>query len=254
MNEVIKNKQNIIEFVNQIELPELPKKLLNLVATKLIVTDEDKAAYVSAGSIFSFVAGLKSQQKEDVLNSTLLAQLAANKAFDREKDTENWYKKYREVLEKVGWVISDFDFTKYKAEGTTFEISKVMLDILAAIASENAMLVTKSAIDAVKALDNGSKAFTIWDSTTHSSTNGNFAIAPCVNDDGNVVMGIGCSYFSTQTINSNFLWFSYSSSSVDLYKGTQTVVLNEDVYSSVRKVVIEKLGDNAVNYIADLDI
>jgi hypothetical protein len=33
----------------------------------------------------------------------LLAQLAANHRFDREKDTLNWYEAYRTVLRGVGW-------------------------------------------------------------------------------------------------------------------------------------------------------
>ena len=51
----------------------------------------------------SFADGVTGQQKEDLLNSTLLAQLAANGRFDREKDTLNWYETYRTVLRGVGW-------------------------------------------------------------------------------------------------------------------------------------------------------
>ena len=51
----------------------------------------------------TFVDGLSGQQKEDVLNSTLLAQLTANRKHDRERDTGAWYDAYRGVLEQVGW-------------------------------------------------------------------------------------------------------------------------------------------------------
>jgi hypothetical protein len=61
------------------------------------------SAYVAAASVVSFTDGVSGQQKEDLLNSTLLAQLAANHRFDREKDTLNWYEAYRTVLRGVGW-------------------------------------------------------------------------------------------------------------------------------------------------------
>ena len=61
------------------------------------------SAYVAAASVVSFADGVTGQQKEDLLNSTLLAQLAANHRFDREKDTLNWYEAYRTVLRGVGW-------------------------------------------------------------------------------------------------------------------------------------------------------
>jgi hypothetical protein len=61
------------------------------------------SAYVAAASVVSFADGVTGQQKEDLLNSTLLEQLAANHRFDREKDTLNWYEAYRTVLRGVGW-------------------------------------------------------------------------------------------------------------------------------------------------------
>lgn len=252
--EPLTTSNDLINYVNSIELPQVPSRLVSAKIESLSITDDDAAAYVTAGGIIGFVAGLNGQQKEDVLNSTLLAQLAANKAFDREIDTVNWYKKYREVLEKIGWVASEFTFNKYSGSGSSVEVSKVLIELLEAIATENALLITKAAIDAVKALDGSSKAFTIWDSTTHSSSKGNFMISPCINSDGNVVMSLGCSYFSSNTVDSQFLWFNFSSSSISLYTGAQTITLNEDVYKQVREAVIKKLGDNATKYIADLDI
>ena len=36
--------------------------------------------------------------------------------------------------------------------------------------------------------------------------------------------------------------------------GSQTMVLDEDVYSQVREAVLEKLGSNAVNLVDDITI
>lgn len=61
------------------------------------------SCYVVAGSIVSFSDRVAGQQKADLLNSTLLAQLAANRRCDRERETLNWYDVYRRVLWGVGW-------------------------------------------------------------------------------------------------------------------------------------------------------
>jgi hypothetical protein len=61
------------------------------------------SSFVVAASIVSFADGVTGQQKEDLLNSTLLAQLAANRRYDRERDTLNWYDAYRSALRGVGW-------------------------------------------------------------------------------------------------------------------------------------------------------
>lgn len=242
-----------VDYIRSLDIADLPLDISRFVPTRVTETDKD-SAYVTAGGIVSFVAGLTTQQKEDVLNSTLLAQLAANKAFDRETKTKEWYGKYHEVLENIGWVISAFDFTRFEATGSKFTIESAVLQVVVAIASQSALLVTQAALAAVKAISSGSKAFAIWDRTTHSTSNGNFQISPCVASDANVAMALAAFYFSAETVDSQFLWFSYSSSSVNLYKGGQVVVLNEQIYKKVRQQIIEKLGDKATLYVANLEI
>ncbi|NJN74880.1 MAG: hypothetical protein HC799_19910 [Limnothrix sp. RL_2_0] len=125
-------------YVQSLELaaPDASLQDIHLSGFSLLQDKDKETGYVNAGSLVSFVAGVSTEHQNDVLNSTLLAQLAANKKFDREKDTEQWYKFYREVLENVGWVIQEFDFQRYAPSGATFEMNKVVLDILAAIATQ----------------------------------------------------------------------------------------------------------------------
>lgn len=245
--------QSRVDYIRSLPIADLPLDTLSFTPTRVTETEAD-SAYVTAGGIVSFVAGLSLQQKQDVLNSTLLAQLAANKAFDRETKTTEWYAKYHDVLENIGWVVSAFDFTKFQASGSKFTIEKVVLELIAAIATQNALLVTNAALEAIKSISSDSKAFALWNSTTHSTSNGNFQISPCVRSDNNVAMALAAFYFAAEAVDFQFLWFNYSSSSTDLYKGGQVVVLNDQIYANVRQAVIQKLGDKAVKYVANLDI
>ena len=54
-------------------------------------TNNQEQSYVDAGSLVSFTNRLSTQNKEDVLNGTLLAQLAADGVADRMKQKETWY-------------------------------------------------------------------------------------------------------------------------------------------------------------------
>src|SRR5947209_20542739 len=109
-----KNPQSAQNFVSELELTSPEEVRLPSLAvrpTPLAEVDPNKpSAHVVASSTASFVAGVSKQHREDVLNSTLLADLAASKKYDRENDTENWYQFYRTVLENVGWVIVEFSF------------------------------------------------------------------------------------------------------------------------------------------------
>jgi hypothetical protein len=110
-------QQKAIDYVRSLEIERFDEKKLTIRAA-VSDTGEDEAGYVDAGALTSFVAGLTKTHKEDTLNSTLLAQLAVNKAYNRETQTKEWYAKYHEVLENVGWVISAFQFTEYETSAS----------------------------------------------------------------------------------------------------------------------------------------
>jgi hypothetical protein len=101
------------------------------------------SGFIDNGSLVSFLAGVDRQSQADVLNSMLLAQLAANKKFDREADTVGWYGFYHDVLENLGWVVQQFAFSKYDVAGSTVTVDKVVREVLAAIATENGAAVVK---------------------------------------------------------------------------------------------------------------
>jgi hypothetical protein len=98
--------QQTADFVGCLALEALGSERLWRGGSSAALVDpgpQPPSAYVAAASVVSFADGVTGQQKEDLLNSTLLAQLAANHRFDREKDTLNWYEAYRTVLRGVGW-------------------------------------------------------------------------------------------------------------------------------------------------------
>lgn len=247
-----KSIESMRTFIAELELPEISKSTVG--PNALLLADDDPAAFVDAGSLVSFVAGVSATHKSDALNSTLLAQLAANKKYDRETHTVEWYKFYRDVLENVGWVVQAFDFVKYNASGTSFTVDAVIAEVLAAIATQNDKAIIDSTIKAVKALDKGDGRLSLWDDNSSKLDKGNFQIAACADTDGVLVMKLGTFYFSTDKRVTSVLWFTFSSSSTSMYKGGQAITLNEEVYKQVRQQVIDKLGERAQKFVGDLDI
>lgn len=235
-----------VNFIESLELADL--------ATTGMRTLGGPSGFVVNGSTISFVANISLQNQQDVLNSTLLAQLAATKKFDRENQTIEWYQFYRTVLENVGWVIQEFSFDKFNASGSQFSVDKVVLEILAAIASDDEMAIVQKTIEALKALDNGDGRLVLFESTSHSMQRGNFQIGIATDVGGVVAMKVGAFHFSTTNNVTKVLWFSFSDSDTSFHKSAQTVSLNQQIYSRVRGAVLTKLGDKAKDFVKDLEI
>lgn len=225
--------------------------------TRLAVTPEDiskPAAFVDKGSVVCFVAGVSQQNRSDVLNSTLLAQLAADKQYDRETDVMNWYKYYSRILSKIGWVLSGYNWEERKASTTSFTMDEAVLEIAAAALTGPEGAVVTAAMTAMKSLPKKDNRLTLFNHASSSDKAGNFQITACTETDGAVAMKTMAFYYDAQSSNTDVLFFSYSTASTTLTRSVQTQALDSDVYGTVRSAVLSKLGDNAKNFVLDLDI
>lgn len=214
-----------------------------------------KQGLVDGGSLVSFVGDISSQHRSDCLNSTLLAQLAATKKFDGLVQTKEWYKMYVEVLGKLGWVIQKFNFDRYNVSGQTLVVEAAIIDVAKMILSGPSLKTLENTLTALGKTANV-PAYDIFSSKSSGpSSKGNFQVSTCNEDaSGQVIMGMACFHFSATVTKDRFLWVTYNSSDISLFKASQVLTLDEDVYSQVREIVIEKLGNSGKKFIKDLDI
>lgn len=259
-----------LQFIDTLELPPRDQvhagRLFAMTPSPLVRADEpttdnvptadpsNPSGFVDNGSLVSFLAGVDRQSQADVLNSMLLAQLAANKKFDREKDTAQWYAFYHDVLENVGWVVQQFAFARYDVSGTTATVDKVVIDLLSTLGTGTAAAVAKSTIDALKALSGDDRRFTLFKQSAHSAHTGNFQVANCSNVGGVLKMSLGAFTFSSTRVDTSVLFFDWSTSDTEIYRAGQSIVLDREVYAAVRGTVVKKLGDHAKTFVDDLDI
>jgi len=253
------NKQEVItharKFLDQLELPEENTTLAKAFKPGAAAFQDDTAgAAVDAGSLVSFVSGVSSMHKSDVLNSTLLAQLAASKKFDRYQAPINWYNFYVNVLSQIGWVVPAFAFRNFTPSNPNFAISEAVLDILGPIATGSEVKILQAALDSLRDNSNNQGALTFFDSQCYPEDLGTFQIFPVSEDRGQLVMALSAMQFHGEKHVTRFLWWSWSSLKVSLQQSAQKAVLNEDLYRQVRQQVIDKLGIRASQFIADLDI
>ena len=222
-------------------------------ATKLSAQEDQ--GFVDAGSLASFVSNISEQHREDVLNSTLLAQLAADHQFNRETQIEDWYGFYQNVLLQIGWDIQDFKFEEYKAPGETIQISKAIVNILSDAVTPSELSVVEKVMESLKSPANDPwwEVFSL--KSSGPSSNGNLQVLLCkVDTSGQVLMVLCAFYFSASSAEDKWFWFNYPSSKIHMYKATQILTLDMSVYDQVRDEVIKKLGDNVKKFIGDLKI
>jgi hypothetical protein len=218
------------------------------------IPDDLKAA-VDVGSLLSFVAGVSAEEKDDVLFSVQLAQRAASGEFDRFGQTENWYRKYLEVLEAVGWATEQFAFSEYAQSEGEFRMDKAALAIVTAIATQNQLAVLTEAIHALESLAEGDGTIRLFDLHSAAQASGNFQIG-AVQKAGNeaLSMALGAFHFRSNDARRRFLFFAWGAKDVAFWTSAKKLTLNTDLYAGLRTAVKEKLGVAARNYIGGLNL
>ena len=158
-------------------------------------------------------------------------------------------------MEQIGWVMQDFDFQHYQVGGGTFSMDKVVIDILAAIATGDELIVAQQVLSALKNLADDDGRIVLFEHHSYSNQAGNFQIMPCSQDEsGQVVMAMAGFHFKAKQDKTKFLFFEWDSDGIDIYKGTQVVTLDLDVYDVVRSTVVQRLGDQAKQLVANIPL
>jgi hypothetical protein len=245
----------IRSYIAKLEIPEADASLATVDrASAAVFADETPGAAVAAGSLVSFVGGISGVQKSDVLNSTLLAQLAATKKFNRFTQADEWYEIYRGVLSNVGWNVPAFSFHEYKTSGSSLVLSDTIIEILRAISTKDELKIIEAALSGLRDKKENQESLILFDQESNQERRATFQILPVGKDRGDIVMDLALMKFTSDRHVTRFLWFSWNTGSSVLFEDAQKAVLNEEVYSQVRQSVIAKLGNNAKRFVEAIEI
>ena len=276
-----------LEFVRQLEIAVAGSGRLWRAASPAAFKEDcpqRAGAYVAGASVAAFTDGIYGQQREDLLNSTLLAQLAANQRHARERDTLNWYAWYRRVLLKLGWRLAPkreptgipprvprlhlvgniagpaplgaAQFMPFKpviVAQPRFSADGAALAVLRNKVDSAAMHATEAALEALRNLDQRDRRTQIFESSAHQGGSGSFQIisASAVSEE-RLEMTIAALFFATSEHVPRLLGFNFGRTTTAMHQACDTLTLDAADYAPLRAQVIEQLGDQAAACIDEI--
>lgn len=217
-----------------------------------IPMDSNKAGFINDGSLICFVDGLSPQRKKAVLNSCLLAQLAANKLASRWQAPETWYLHYTNILRMIGWTIDDCLFTKFEPAERTIVLQSVVLKELSATVSGREILLLQESMDKLYNLKNNDRRLVLFDTQTQALGRGNFQICTVNTDGEKMIMNFGGFSFSAMGTKTRLLWHGYNARHTEVWHSVQRATLDEEIYSAISDAINDKLEDSTLIYTGNL--
>lgn len=218
--------------------------------SEIKLVEGEEQSFLSDKSMLSFVSNVSEQNRKDVLNSTLLAQLAANKKAG-ENDIFGWYHAFCEVLHRLGWDIENSQLQEYKSSKDVFEVRNVIISLLtSAFGGDYLGLITKT----LQGLSDSDGKISAFEQNSHAMNKGCFQMGIATEENNAVSLKIGSFLLESEEIMHKILFVSFSKDRTKLNYQTCTATLNTDTYSAVREDVSKKLQEQAKNYLAEISI
>jgi hypothetical protein len=226
--------QSAREFLSSVKLPSPTRARGGVEGVREIIdfNAQKNQAMVVASDIVSFVKGVSSERRQDIVNASLLAQLVANKKVPDKSNIIEWYNAYFDVLENEA----------------ILKVASVFLG-----AAPAALAVVISTLEALKSMDSSKSWMTIFDRESKHVKTGHFQIALAEQGDNDqfFVSLMAFSLKAESTI-TQILFFKIRNDGVELKKCSGKVTINDEVLSSIRDQVKQKITAHSNDYIAKL--
>jgi hypothetical protein len=217
--------------------PDLPSGVVELQDNAL---GGNASGAVVSGSLVAFAPGVSALHQRDVLQSLLLAQLAANAKAERHKDPVGWFKAYMGVMEQTAWVVeASTSTTRYLPETSTFSAGSVVNHVFRSRVTPEELGYVAAAVNAFRS-DVGGLSQLVFECPSHSGGIGNFQVALAAEEDG--VLGVRIVQVSfnapkhvTQLMLEEF------TNTAKFQVGFLALTQNEEVYATVRSSIAAKV-------------
>jgi len=256
---------DVNEYIDSMALPELPdggqQYLVAPSSQQYLlpspVGDEPApGASVAGPTLMSFTASVSPLHRDDLKFSLGLSQLSAQaQGFDVRTNPVGFYEKVVTILNNIGYVAQGVNFADFNVHTGTLQMERVVLDIMAQLVSGEELGVVRATLTALKtSAENGSQPWTIFRRHTTNDQNGSFLVGLASETSGDLAMRMGAFHFDSNTTTTQFLWWTYSGTDVNIKQGQTTMTQNETLYKLLREKVATKMGGHSLGYIDDLPL
>ena len=246
-------------FVELAELPEPPAINFDIpkAPEPALNAGKDQAAVVG-GEVIAFVKGVTVEQRGDIVNASLLAQLVAKKKVPGPTTLGGvtaWYDSYFDALSNIGFAIQDKGFAEYHEKSDSFQAHEAILEVAAVLmaGSPAALALVATTLKALQRMDAGSPWITLFNRESHSANTARFQIGLAEADatDG-LLLSLVSFGLEAQSNVTQVLFFKFRNNDVTLQHHSGKVTINAPLLAAVRPEIAERLVDFAHDYVQRL--
>ena len=244
-------------YVAGAALPDAPPVMRGDQApTATLALEAGRAQAAVVGSeVLSFAADVAPEWRQDLIHSSLLAQLVAKKKVPDPGRVFERYDAYFDVLKNVGWVVLKEDFAIYTEDGQNFEAHSAILKVAEMLLgpSASSLALVSGTLNALHSMDQSSPWITLFARESQTAQTASFQISVAeATPEGGIVVALMAFGLDARTELKQVLFFRARASDATLRHCSASVTIDTHVLASARETLKTRLAQHANRYILQL--
>ena len=245
-------------FVQNVRLvPARTRTGLPADAPPITLEGTDAQALVVGAGLIAAADEVPAATRQDLVDCTLFAQLAATEAVTDATDVQQWYRAYFGTLTSLGWAQSDTEFEQYEFSGRNAEAHQAILGVLTALLGPQAaaLAVVKAAIGALQSMSENRPWLTLFEQESRTANSARFQVATAQVDAGDIVQ-VALVGFSLKTKSeiTQVLFFKLGSSSTSFEYAAGKATIDEPALADLRATMAARLADYRRSMIGEIKL
>ncbi len=245
-------------FVGNVRLVPAPRRTSLLPDTPAVeFRGAGPQALVVGAGLVAAADTVPAAARQDIVDCTLFAQLAATAAAGDAGDVGPWYRAYFGALTALGWAQSDTGFERYEFAGRNAEAHQAVLRVLTALLGPHAgsLAIVKAAIDALQSMTENRPWLTLFERESRTAGAARFQVATAEVEASDLlqVALVGFSLKATDEI-TQVLFFKCGSSSTSLDYAAGRATIYEAALADVRATIADRLAGYRRAMIGEIEL
>jgi hypothetical protein len=237
---------NSRSFVDNVKLAAPPGRVgLPGNRTPVDFRSTDSQALVVGSGLIAAAEDVPVEAREDLVNCTLFAQLAATAAVANPARIVPWYNAYFETLTALGWAQTDTHLEEYHIAAKNAQAHQAILNVLAALLGPHAaaLAIVKAAIDALQSMAENRPWLTLFERESKVGKSARFQVATAeVDPDGLLLAALVGFSLETESTLTQVLFFKFPSSATTLKFAAGKATICEAALKDQREAIAARLA------------
>lgn len=243
------------DYVLSLSLPEVGPRF-EAAPAPLEFSNRREAVAVGA-QLAEFADTVAVELRGPIADSILLAQLAANKAAGASHDVVQWYDKYIEVLQNIGWQVHDLEFQTQTIRESNADVHKEIIPVIAAMLGPQAAAASLvvSVLKGLNEMDASTSWIALFDRASQHAHGAKFQVSYVdVGADGQPEITLMCFGIRAERTIVQVLFFKFSEQSAELKTGTGRVRISMQRLNSAKEAIANRVQAFVGEFVQNIDI